>query len=448
MHRFAIVALLLSTFATAVPAAAQTGQQLEVEAGVGQLDDEWLLSTRLAYYYFDEVGGIGCDPTVYGERGERCLAPVRVGLQLPVRFELQGSDIVREEDWDDPGDFFRFVRFLEYGEPHQPLHARFGELGGVVIGHGTIANGYLNTLTTGDFNPGFEASANTAYGGVHLVVGNVTEPYLFGGRGYVRPWGFGDRASWWHRLAIGLTTVSDFSAPVEVSSVDGELQVVDSTPVTVAGLDVELTAVESDVVELMPYVDFNLSQGVGGHLGANLHMFLGEEWTASLRLEGRLLGPQYLPDYFGPLYEVDRFRMTGWGAPLAAPKARIAASREESAYGGFGQLGVSWREWASLSLAASEHSSVNDASTWVRLSVTPPGLFSMGLYWARQNTEPEDFLSLDGSLFASEARLTVWGPLYLHGRYDRLFRIAPDGFYTSAQEWNAGVGAAFPLGGQ
>lgn len=429
-------------------ATAESGRQFEAEIGIGQLDEDLLMTTRLGFFWFDEVTAVGCRDLEM----ERCVAPVKVALNAPVRFELldeapSDNDLVRSEDWDDPGDFLRFVRFLQYGEKFQPLYARTGELGAVVLGHGTIANGYLNTITTGDFSPGIEAIANTAYGGLHVVLDDYTRPSVLGLRGHVRPWGFGERG-WWHRFALGVSAMTDFNAPLEVGEGDpvrGEPEVVEATSFTVAGVDLELTPVDNETVELLTYVDTNFALGVGAHLGASLRVAFGEDWSASLRAEGRLLGDNYVPDYFGPLYHIERYRLAGWGTSTPAPKARVAASRDGAAYGGMGQLGVHWKNFASLSFAAAEHSEDGDASAWLRFTVTPPGPFTMGIYWARLNAEPNELIGLDGSLFAGEARLTVWGPLYLHGRYDRLFRLTDSGGFTSANEWNLGVGAAIPI---
>jgi hypothetical protein len=425
---------------------------VEVEAGAGQLDEDWLLSTRLAFYWFEEVDQVGCRPT--GSPPEPCTTSVKAAAQLPVRFELVDQDpsdaeVVRTEDWDEPGDYFRLVRFLEYGRPHETLYARFGELGGVVLGHGTIANGYLNTVTTGDFHPGFRASANSTYGGLQVALNDVTSPHVIGLRGHVRPF---RPSSFWHRLAIGVSAVSDFRAPVRLASCDGDTcgvgvrtdpAVEERTPVTLVGADVELAAVDTENWHLLPYIDLNVGGGFGGHLGTTLVASIAEEWTTELRLEGRLIGPDYLPDYFGPLYEIERFRFSGWDAPVAAPKARVAASREETAYGGYGQLAVRWAEYASLALAFSEHTATDDASAWIRLSVTPPGPVTVGAYWAKLNVDPSELTELDDSLFVSEARIAVWGPLYVHGRYDRLFQLEIDGSYVATHEWNAGAGAVF-----
>ncbi len=452
MKPTALIVALLSTL-LAADAAAQTRQRLEAELAVGQIGEDTLLETRLAFLLFGEVPGIGCSTGDY-EQMRACRTSVRVVSEVPIRFELvddppSDSELVRTEDWNDPGDFFRLVRQLEYGRPSEPLHARFGELGATLVGHGTIVNGYSNNIIASDFRPGAEAHANSAYGGIHLLIDDVTAPHLVGGRGYVRPWGFGDRTRWWHRAAFGISAISDFRAPTVLAETNAvgfraTPPVEEFEPVTIAGVDAELSLVDEGKWRLLPYLDGNAGQGVGAHLGLSTKFLPTDRVSIGLRLEGRAFAAGYVPDYFGPLYEVERYRMTGWGAPIAAPRARVAASADRG-YGGFGQLTLGIADLGSLSVAASEHDGEGDTSWRARVSITPPIPLVLGAWVARSNVDTDDLFGWDGTVLASEARVGVWGPFYLQGRVDRLYQLARDGRYQSVTEWFAGAGAAFAL---
>ena len=54
------------------------------------------------------------------------------GLQVPLNllvWEYQDdSTVIRQEDWDEPSDFFRMIRYVQYGHKRDPLYARFGTL--------------------------------------------------------------------------------------------------------------------------------------------------------------------------------------------------------------------------------------------------------------------------------------------------------------------------------
>lgn len=446
-----IVTLMTALVAHATTASAQTAQ-LETELGVGMLNQEWLLTARVGFLWFDEATTIGCDDA----RTERCITPIRVALNLPVRFILHDSwsndhEVVRTKDWDDVGDFFRLLRFAQYGERWQPLYVRTGELGGVVLGHGTIANGYLNTTMPGDFAPGVEVAVNTVHGGLHMFLNDYTNPSILGLRGNIRPFakvGSDGERSFWHRFAIGVSAVSDFAAPTENLYWDRGPSEVESTALTVVGLDVELAPITTDVVEWLLYTDLNASLGVGLHVGSTLRLALGDDWSTSLRVEGRLLGKKYIADYFGPLYHVDRYEFAGYhrgGVPVVGPKSRIAALQTKTLLGVFAQLDVAWRELLTLSVAAADHEAASDSSLIVRVAATPPGPFSFGLYWASLHRSPGELYYPYGALVASEARFTVWGPIYLHARYDQTIEMDSAFDFVPTLEWNLGVGAAFNL---
>ena len=441
---FRVGATLLTAVTTLVVptcAVAQSERLLEAEVGAGQQAEDSLLEARLSLIAADEFRG----------------TPVRAVVQLPLRFELldaapRDDEIVRSEDWDDPGDFFRIARLLEYGRPHLPLHARFGEVGGLVLGHGTIVNGYNNNVVLGDFSPGAQLAANTAYGGIQTALDDVTAPHLFALRGYVRPWGFGDRESFGQRFSVGVSAASDFGAPAILRECPGcevgflsEPAVEERSPVTIAGLDVDLSLVDDGRWRILPYADLNVGLGTGGHAGVSVALLATDSLELALRAEGRLFGGAYIPDYFGPIYEVERFRTTGWAAPIAAPKARVAASRSGTHTGGFGQLSLDWRNVGSLAIAAAEHDGDQDTSAWVRLSVTPPGPIVFGAYVLRVNADPDTLLDLDGLLVVTESRVTLWGPLFLHGRVHRLWTLSVGREYRPATDWSAGAGASFPL---
>ena len=436
--------LILTAILCCIPATAtaETGRQLELEVGVGAVDEDWLLTTRLGFFWFTQTTSPGC---VEGD----CTAPVKAALGAPIRWQLTDDDpkdggAIRQTDWDDPGDFFRIARFLQFGESHQTLYARFGELGAVDLGHGTIAGGYLNTLTIGDFNPGFEAAANTRYGGLQVFLDDVTRPRVFGLRGHVRPWGFGE-SRFLGRLSFGLSAVSDFAAPLTVATGDpvrGAPVVEEAESVTIVGLDIDLTTVETDTSEWWFYADGNAGVGLGAHLGTVLRLGFGE-WWISVRAEGRAVGENYLPNYFGPFYRVQRYQMVGWGRQRPQPKRVLAElDRRQALLGAMGQLSVSWRELVTLDVSAAEHGGPADTSAWIRLSFAPPGPFSAGVYWAQPAADADALLDWESSLLAAEARVAVFGPLYVHGRVDHLFRLEADGTYVPALDWSAGAGAS------
>lgn len=86
------------------------------------------------------------------------------------------------ETWDGIRSILRFVSYVRYGSPRAPFYTRFGALDYVTIGHGFIMSGYSN-----HDRRGLNLNLNTPTKGIEIVLNNLTDPTVFGGRLFVRP---------------------------------------------------------------------------------------------------------------------------------------------------------------------------------------------------------------------------------------------------------------------
>ena len=182
-------------------------------------------------------------------------------LNLLVWEYQDDSTVIRQEDWDEPSDFFRMVRYVQYGHKRDPLYARFGTLASD-IGHGTIMSRYLNTADLNTFRPGLHTEINLDFGGIELTSDVVT---LWGQSSLSvgwhpcsrKPMGFVDPESAFNIFAIGFSYVADFNAPGTLSTVtdaegnttfeiddDGRYVVAESGSLGVIGIDVEADVLE------------------------------------------------------------------------------------------------------------------------------------------------------------------------------------------------------------
>jgi flavin reductase (DIM6/NTAB) family NADH-FMN oxidoreductase RutF len=120
------------------------------EVGVERLEEDLYLPLALKFGADLPVPQLGCRWP--GAEEGACETRLQFGLHTPVRLRIsdrapEQSGVLRDEDWDELGDYLRFVRFVSYGRPSKPVYARLGELGSLVLGHGTIVNGYYNVVT-------------------------------------------------------------------------------------------------------------------------------------------------------------------------------------------------------------------------------------------------------------------------------------------------------------
>lgn len=428
------------------------------EVGWEELGEDGYLSVGAKFGLRLPVPAVGC------EGDGACWTRFRAGLGVPLRLRMvdrgvEQDGLVREEDWDEATDFLRIVRYVEYGRPSEPIHAKAGELGQAVLGHGTIVDRYFNVITPDHYQLGLQANANSVWGGGSLMIDNLAGPSVAGGRMYVRPWAFVDPEAWLHRVAIGVSLVGDVSAPYRLrrgfdgSPVIGPAQrprVNEQRGTAIGGIDLEVTAVDSEVLTLAPYIDGNLHFQLGGgmHTGILGSLRPMDALEVGWKLEYRLLGEGYLPGYVGPLYEIDRFQFLGWQTELPAPKLRAAASRDGGGvHGGYGQLTMRLLDWAEVSGGYADHQGEDNASMNLQLKLSPIDRFQLGLFYYKQTFDRfGEIFERDDALLVGESRVRIWGPLYAKAAYNRLWQLREDGGYEPVDRWSIGVGASMSFG--
>lgn len=436
-----------------VPASTQGG--VSAELGFGQIDEDFFINLDLRFTLALPVPAVGCFA------GQDCFTRLRLGVQAPLRFrvidrEPYQDSVLRQEDWAEFSDYLRIIRFVEYGYPHEAFYGRVGELGPVVLGHGTIINGYYNVITTDHYQLGVQANVNTVYGGVETLINNVARPTIIGLRTYVRPMAFVDKESYWNRFATGISLMSDIFAPTRLQrDEDGSVSVgpgfrplvEESQYTAIGGIDFEFALVQMQRLQITPYQDFNLHFGLGGgsHTGVLANFWPTGTLGLFTRLEYRFLGENYLPDYIGPLYEVDRYQFAGWGAELPAPKLRLARSLDQgSRYGVYGQAGVNVFNLVQGSASYENYQGPDNGALRLRLALQPSERFQVAAFYYKQGFDTMDeIFDLDGAMLVTEARVPISGPFYAKAQYSRMWRLQDDGEYETVQDWNLGVGAAF-----
>ncbi len=444
-------------FLVATPAVAQDeGGGIAVEASFARLAEDYFLVPRLEAAYTWRVDAIACDDS------DVCDTSLSLAGQLPLRLRVsdrppEQSGIVREADWDEVADWFRVIRRVEYGAPTEPFHLRVGPLGPASLGHGTIIHDYYNVVNEDHYHPGAAASFSSAFGGLELLVDDVTRPRLIGSRIFVRPASFAEGSTWAERIAVGVTFATDVQAPTELATTDdGAISVdetrapivQDSTTTAFMGVDAEATVFEGETFSFVPFVDYNSHLGFGAGLHAGGFLKIEKDaFSAELRGEYRHTWRRYLPTYFGPLYQVDRYSYTGWGFEARAPKVRAAASIDSrTRQGAAGGLTVRLEDVFTTEFAYADHGSGANEQLRLRAVATPHERVQLGAFLFTQNFgRLEDAFDLDHMLLATEARVDVYAPLYVFGGYGRTWQLQPSAGYEAVDDWEVGVGASWRL---
>jgi hypothetical protein len=426
-----------------------------VEAGYGQLAEDSFFNLRFKLGYVFDVPRLGCD-----DEPSDCATRLRLSAQAPLRFRLQDAapiqgGVLREADWDEPSDYLRVLRILEYGHPTEALNAKIGELGPVSIGHGAIVSDYYNVVTLDHYQLGVSGSFNTVYGGAEMLLNDVASPSLIGGRAFVHPWAFVDKDSPLSRVALGATLVSDIDAPTRLAAGDDGTRRVDETnnPIVADqqatalwGVDLEVSLLDSERFGLVPYADFvqHTSLGTGIHAGTFVTGRPTEALELLSQLEYRRVSQNYLPNYVGPLYEIERFQFKGWGQNLPAPKVRAAASiNSRAVHGLYGSVTARFEEILDVTAVYADHEGPANQMVRFKVATRPVDTVHLGVFYHKQNFDRfSEVLDLDGSLAVGEARVGIYGPIFALGSYGRMWRLTDAGDYQAVDEWNVGIGAS------
>lgn len=391
------------------------------------------------------------------------VGPVGLGLALPLnllvqpesgvnRDDITYNGVIRKRDWDEPLDYFKFVRYIRYGHKRDPVYFLAGQLWGASIGHGTLVNRYANSLNLDHTKAGLAFDLNTTFFGIETLTDSVGDPAILAGRAYVRP--FGD-TPFFRGWAVGVSVVSDRSAPRAYVNAAGApvptLQqdahgnpLLASDAVFAGGVDTEFEVLHNSIISLIPYVDLNRIAGAGNglHAGVLTEVDLPVpviEVNVQAKLEYRMMQPGYIPEYFDQTYDLGRVQYFG-NCPAgmtACPKFVSAQSSHAAAAdpgaidrkGYYGELAFGFAGVLQVGgLYQDYEGDPNGASLGLFATLPKFETIKLSAYYLRKNMKSgfDDAFRLDErSLLAASAAWKVLGPLYLRVDFQRRWVLEP-----------------------
>lgn len=238
-----------------------------------------------------------------------------VNMGAPVRLRLWGggedASLMRREDWDTLSDWGQIVRGLKLGSDYSPLGVWFGALENYSLLSGHLVRRYSNR-TNPDYHPagGFlTGTAGPLY--VHAFVSDVLGARLMGAE-----------------FSLDMQHVL-FGKPREQACYTLALSAVHdwgraggrAPSMTLAHLDAMAVFLVRPTYEAFVSVGWGSRPGEGGAWGAVVGAGLDVMTSTldmKLRLEGRRQHGGFRQGFFGPDYELARFKAAGTdGMPLA-----------------------------------------------------------------------------------------------------------------------------------
>jgi len=428
-----------------------------VGVGFGQMDEDWFLKTQL----MTEIN----------------LGKFGLGIRVPLNIRVKDNDptadgdlggVIRKEDWDEPVEYLRVIRYLRWGHKGDPVYVRIGELA-ARIGHGTIMDRYMNNLDLNTFRLGLQLDVNTKWGGVETVVADTGRMFsdsdsaskIAGGRIYVKPYAFVDPDGFLNIFSVGTSLVMDSNAPLTLEAdASGELKVKDTVSASVYGFDMDVAALRSPVFDITPYTDLNFlsdADGWGWHAGVNFlaKLPVGIALNIPFRVEYRRFFSGYRPVYFGNYYEAERYGysdldkdkadpVTG-EKPMALAGTKASVLRELSD-GLNGYYADAFFDFAGLVRLGGVYEDYEGMDPNLAILIDIPALQVVQFrgYYTRMRIEgTDDIFALDErSLLIAEGRYEIFPMVYAVGRWSRTWARDEKGEIGEMDSWDMGVEAS------
>lgn len=417
---------------------------LGAEASAGVIAEDLFSELSLKFAAQKRLPSLLCD------QGP-CQTTLRVELIAPLRLRLrdnnpQDNELIRTQDWDQSADLLRILRTLRYGDSTTPVSLALGATGPQSIGHGTLVFNYFNLISPDLYQLGLVARVDQPWGGLQIMADDLLDPSLTVARASLYP------AS---SLALGATFMADWRAPTRLAEQpDGSLvvapgqqpQIADTSRAIWWGADLTWwTTINPLIWSLYADLNWHTQIGQGAHFGSQLATDFGPlQWR--LRAELTLSWGGYIPRYVGPLYELDRLQSVGFGSPIPLPRARLATTIDQRARPGvFADTELRIKPLSTaLTLAASQQGKDAATSTlFATLHTRPTQDLWLASTLAHQGSW--DLLSSGRALWLNEARYNLTSWLYAHGRYNRLWRLHPEGRFEGIPEAFLGLGVDVAL---
>lgn len=271
---------------------------------------------------------------------EFSFANFGVGLDLNLRIGTDGK--IRKADFDEGYDFLRIIRYVRYGQKKSPLYARIGSLDAARIGHGLLMYNYSNSVSYDNRKVGLEFDMKFDSWGFETVTSNVLGAEIFGGRFYTMPLS-GTGIPFLKDLETGAAVITDLNKEGRKLNTSSDSMTVtsydESNPVTAVSVDIGLPILDNSFLDFGLYSEFGkfMGYGQGGSIGAETNLKgLGSFLGISAKFEHRMNGDQFLPNYFGPFYEVERF--SNLSGALYTSKLQTLKSTKSPGNGLYGSL--------------------------------------------------------------------------------------------------------------
>lgn len=210
-----------------------------------------------------------------------------ISFAYDLTFYFDENNNLRKTDWDSADDFIRKIYYVYYGKPGEGLSARVEMIDDLSLGSGAIFRNYCGSLRYPllDKKLGAVATYDTGYEDyVKLFVDDIASPGIYAASFEIMPH---------DHVQVGAQIVSD-------NKVNTGLR---NENVTIGSLHVgiPLSSRYNSKFKIYEEIAKIRNFGTGMHTGV-----VAEMTDFTFKTEFRVMGSNYVPNYFDTLYEMER----------------------------------------------------------------------------------------------------------------------------------------------
>ncbi len=327
-------AAIVFTLAASVPLFAQNYPKPLLAPGESQI------AGGLGISWINE-NGVSTPYYMIGVMPDLQFGKIGVGLDLTLRISTK-SGAIRKADWSN-GAYRKLIRYVSWGQKHDPVYAKVGQLDMATLGHGFIVYDYNNSPSYDNRTIGAELDLDLGKYGIETMYGNFHTPGLIGGRAYVRPLKFTTLADIpvIGGFELGATYVTDQnknSGIVYTPTAPSIYSVQNTGRISEYGFDAGLPVLRNPFADADLYYDYAQIHhfGHGSAVGVLVNLNGLGLAKASVKLEHQWIGREFIPEYFDQFYELNRYAPNDIGYFSKASKLAAAPGGN----GWYGQIMV------------------------------------------------------------------------------------------------------------
>ncbi len=382
----------------------------------------------------------------------------KLGVRLDLSLYLDADGKIKDEYWDEPGDYLEKIYYIRWGQKGDPFYIKGGQIDNVTLGYGLLVNNYANSVEYPNrIRVGTQIGIDKGDWGFDAFQNNFREldnkGSLYGVRGFYRPIPI---------LEVGATWASDNDQFANVSFredvkdakkeqwvginqdeiLDGFLK--DDPAISGFVLDAAVPIIRQKSLNLTFYTQYAklIDYGYGlTPIGAKLQISL-----LSARAELRRFGKEFVSEYFDRTYELNRSNLVrngNNGIYSATTKEQSIAGFQKTTNGYFGEASFTIPQIVVATAAFSDMlgnkdengKSIHDQSLYAEADLNTkyiPQISKATAYY--QQTHVDNVFSFD------QTQSTIWG--YKLGYelaanaslvFDWQHHYVPNGFKTNGE---------------